>query len=91
MVIAALMLQMSIGLTFFACELGQRITNAFDNVDEALNELDWYLFPIGVKKMLAMIMGNTQEIVALKCFGSMVCGRDVFKNVSVMKIFSVFI
>lgn len=35
------MLQMSIGLAFYTCELGQRITNAFGILDETLGELDW--------------------------------------------------
>lgn len=78
---AVLMCQMSIGLAFFTCELGQRITNAFDGVDEELTQLDWYRLPIKVKKMLPMIIINAQEIVALKCFGSTLCGRESFKNV----------
>lgn len=36
------MLQMSIGLAFYTCELGQRITNAFSILDETLGELDWW-------------------------------------------------
>lgn len=73
---------MSVGLAFYACELGQRITNAFSSLDEALNELDWYSLPIEIKKILPTIMISTQETVALNCFGSILCGREVFKSVS---------
>lgn len=81
--IAISILQMSLGLAFLCCELGQRITNAFDDIDEVLLvELNWYLFPIEIKKILPTILINTQEVVALHCFGSIVCGRESFKDVS---------
>lgn len=81
--VAILQIKWSIGLAFFACELGQRITNAFADIDEVLLiELNWYSLPFPTKKMLPIIMSNTQRIVELKCFGSIVCGRDVFKKVS---------
>lgn len=80
--IGFLQTEWSIGLASLPSELGQRITDAFDNIDEVLNELDWYLLPIDTKKILPLILINTQDIVALKCFGSILCGREAFKNVS---------
>lgn len=74
---------MSMGLSFLACELGQRITNAFDDIDDVLRiELNWYSLPNKVRKMLPIILINTQEVVALHCFGSILCSRESFSNVS---------
>lgn len=70
-------------LVFVACELGHRITDAFDRIDFTIDQLDWYLFPIEVKRVLPMIIVSAQQPVSVGCFGSIVCIRDVFKNVSI--------
>lgn len=67
---------------FFAfVELGQRITNAFDDIDETIGQFDWYLFPIGVQKMLPTILIHAQKPVTLDCFGKISCLRESFKKV----------
>lgn len=68
-------------LLFIACELSHRMTCAFDEINLTIEKLNWYLFPIEVKRMLPMIIATAQEPVALECFGSISCTRDVLKNV----------
>lgn len=70
---------------FIACELGQRLSDAFDKIDVNMNHFDWYLFPIEIKRMLPTIYSYAQQPVLLECFGSIVCSREVFKNVSILK------
>lgn len=72
----------SSGLAFIPCELGERVTGAFLEICDGISVLDWYAFPIEIQKTLPIIMINAQEPVALECFGSISCGRDIFKAVS---------
>lgn len=68
---------------FIACEIGQRISDTFDQISFSIDQFAWYLFPIQIKRILPMIMENSQESVSLACFGSIVCTREVFKNVGI--------
>lgn len=72
-----------LALVMFACEIGQRMSDAFEEIDITMERFDWYLFPIEVKRMLPVIMENAQEPVTLECFGSIGCTRDVFKKVGI--------
>lgn len=68
-------------LVFIACELGQRLGDALEEIDTTVERFDWYLFPIEIKRMLPMIIANAQNAVKLECFGSIHCTRELFKNV----------
>ena len=70
------------GTIFLACELGQRISNAFEEIENVTGQCDWYLFPDEVKRMLPTILINVQHPVKLQCFGSFACCRNAFKMVS---------
>lgn len=62
---------------------GQRLTDEFDEIKLTIDKFKWYLLPIEIKRMLPMIKANAQEPVPLECFGSIVCIREVFKNVGI--------
>lgn len=79
--ISLVQLGWSSSLTFIPCELSERICLAFENVYETIIELDWYVFPIGMQKMLSIVLIISQDPIALRCFGSIYCGREVFKKV----------
>lgn len=70
-------------LVFITCELSQRLGNAFDEIDFIVDQFDWYLFPIEMKRLLPLIMSISQQPVSLECFGSIMCTREVFKNVRI--------
>lgn len=70
-------------MLFFSCEIGQRFTNAFDEIDDATIQLDWYLLPMNVKCALPIIMLATQKGMMIECFGSTVCNRETLKRVSI--------
>lgn len=71
----------ALSTVFFACELGQRIIGVFKAIEFALEQSDWYLFPIETQRILSIITASAQEAVTLECFGSIACTRIVFKNV----------
>lgn len=79
--IAALDMCNSFGNTFVFCELGQRTTNAFEDIDDIICQFDWYLFPIELKRMLPMFVNVAQQPVEIACFGSFKCSRETFKKV----------
>ena len=73
-------------LIFIACELSQRISDAFNQFDEIIIQYKWYLFSNELKQILPMIMINTQKPFTMECFGSISCCRDVFKRVRQFKL-----
>lgn len=66
---------------FIACELGERACELFFSVDETLDEIDWYLYPIEMKRMLPIIMIVTQKPIYVELFGSITASRETFKRV----------
>lgn len=77
----------SLALVFVACELGQRMGDAFEEIDYTIEQLDWYLFPMEIQRMLPMIIAIAQPPVLLECWGNIACTRDVFKHVCI-KLFN---
>lgn len=73
------------GTLFFCCEIGQRGTNLFEEIDDKIAQIDWYLFPNDMKVTLLIIIMTAQQPVDIECFGSFSCKREVFKKVSKKK------
>lgn len=57
------------GSVFLACEVGQRFSNLFEDVNDQLDRLNWYLFPMKIQQMLPTILINAQEEVVIGYFG----------------------
>lgn len=74
------------GLTFITCELGQRITNAFEESSDILNQFHWYLFTPEIQQMLPMIMQFAQKPTVFYCFGSKASVRETFKSVRIKHV-----
>lgn len=70
------------GLVFTVCELCQRISKSFLKINAIVDQLNWYLFPKNVQKMMLIISIMVQQSVDVECFGSIACNRDTFKRVS---------
>lgn len=74
------------GIVFVVCELSQRASNAFEEIDYKIGAIDWYLLPESLKRMLPTIISNLHRPVVLKCFGSTLCSREAFKMVNFLQI-----
>lgn len=74
----------AINSNFAACELGQKFSNAFSDIDNSIGQLDWYLFPFEIQKMLPMIMSYAQQSLVVQFFGSLACSREQFKKVGLV-------
>lgn len=73
---------LAFGTLAMACELCQRIENAFAQIDDAIGQFDWYLFPIEIQRILPTIIVMAQQPVTVECFGSASCNREQFKKAS---------
>lgn len=69
-------------LVFVACEMLQRFSNAFGEIDGEIEQLNWYLLPVDIQRILPTIKLYTQQAVAIEFFGSMSCCREQFQKVS---------
>lgn len=74
------------GAVFIICELCQRMNNHYDDVDDMMGQLKWYLFPAKVQQILPMIIASVHEEVSVECFGSIACNRETFKRVNLILI-----
>lgn len=73
----------AVSMVYAACELGQRFSKLFSEVDDVVGRhLDWYLLPIEIKRMLSIIIINSQRPCVIEFFGSFSCSREQFKKVS---------
>lgn len=71
----------SFALIFIACELGERASLAFKEIDYTVGKFDLYSFPANVKKMLPIFLIVVQEPFNFVVFGSITCSRESFKKV----------
>lgn len=69
-------------IIFLFCELGERIICKSEEGYNDLMQTKWYLAPLSLKKILPIVMCGIQEPFQLSGIGSIVCTREIFKNVS---------
>lgn len=63
-------------------KLEQRFSDSISEMDEVITQYDWYLFPYKVRRILPMVMQNTQKPIIIKCFGDVLCARIQMQKVS---------
>lgn len=65
------------------CELGQQTTNACgDEIDDIFAQIDWYLYPAEVKRILPTAIQYIQQPIGIKFFGSLTATHEQFLRVS---------
>lgn len=62
-------------------KIGQRFSNAYEEIDDVIDQMDWNYLQLEMQQMMPIIIVNTQQPAFIKCFGSMVCSRETFKKV----------
>lgn len=67
------------------CEIGQRVTNAFEPIEDTFKEFDWYSFPMRIQRKLPIIWSLAQKPITLNCFGGISCNRESFKMVNLFE------
>lgn len=67
--------------TFSVCELCQRMTDKFSHVNDALCNIDWYLLPKEMQKMLPIVIMFAQEPFNFEIFGTISSNCELFEKV----------
>lgn len=68
-------------LLFILCELGERLPIGFEEIGNEINNMNWYLFPIKIQRMIPTMQIMAQQDVQLMAFGNLPCSRETFKRV----------
>lgn len=66
---------------FMFYDFAENVTAGFEELKDAIFDVDWYTFPIGIQRMFPMIIISTKKLVVLKGFGNIPCTRKAFKTV----------
>lgn len=79
---APVLLCSSLALGFIPCEFGKRITDAFIEINDSMDQFDWHIPTVEYVKMLMIILVTIQQPVEIACMGSIMCNRATFTKVS---------
>lgn len=69
-------------IILMSCEFGQKLTNAFDQIDYEFCRFNWYKLPFDMWQMLPILIAASQKSIGLCVFGSISCEREDFKKVN---------
>lgn len=84
MILVVLLCEMTWAFAFvyIICEFGQRVSNAYIEIEDEIGQLDWYLLSMEIQKILPTLMIVTQKTVGLDVFGNISADREDFQKVS---------
>lgn len=80
----------SFALVFIFCELGERVSTGFTEISDVINQFEWYLFPIGIRQTLPIVICYVQKPVVIHGIGNIACVRLMFEKVSVINSVCIF-
>lgn len=69
-------------LNFMACELGQWVTIAYEQLEDVLCACNWYALPVGAQRVYFIFLVDIQIPINIRSYGDIECSRDLFKRVS---------
>lgn len=64
------------------CHFGEIVSSRFDEIDNAMFQSEWYLFPNRIQRVLPLVISGTQQPVIIRGFGNLLLTDDSFKRVS---------
>lgn len=73
-------------LVFVACETCEHFSGVYDTIYEKVIDLDWYRLPLEMQQTLVIVMIESQKPLPIQFFGSITCGRELFKQASTISI-----
>lgn len=72
-------------MVYLVSELGQQISNTYEDIEDIIGQFGWYLLPQKIMQIFPIILINSQEPATVQCIGSISCDRDVAKKVNLAK------
>lgn len=70
-------------LVFIYCDLGERISDGFNELYDVICMLKWHKYPIEIQRMLIDILIVTQQPVVIQGFGNVYCTRNACQKVCI--------
>lgn len=66
---------------YLYCHFGDQVTQRFEDVGDAVYQIDWYALPLDMQKNLPMVIALTQKRIFVRGFADTRSTREVFKKV----------
>lgn len=88
-VVTVMKMLYSFGLICVYCEMCEEITSGFEEVADAIYQLDWYTYPLDIQRMLPLVLNYAQQPVQTIAFGNIPCTRETFKKVNHMDTYQI--
>lgn len=82
-----LIMCLSFVIIYGVCEFGEKMTGAFEEINDAYDRFAWTVFPHDVQTLMPILIMAAQKPIELRVFGSISCGRITFRNVSEIFLF----
>lgn len=80
---SAISISVLIPTLYMFCHFGSQVTHRFEDVADAIYQLEWYRLPLDSQKHLPMMLAMAQKKIYLRAFGRNIhCSRGVFAKVN---------
>lgn len=71
---------------FLFCHFGGQITQQFEEIGDAVYQLEWYRLPLDMKNVLQVVIALAQKRIYMRGYGDTRTTHSVFKKVRVVKV-----
>lgn len=68
-------------MIFAFCEMGELVSNQFNEFEMTLGQCKWYLFSLNLQRMCIIVLANAGQPTTVHGFGNIVCTRESMKKV----------
>lgn len=70
-------------LLFVSCELGNRMSNEFEYINDQIHQFDWHMLSLETQQLLPIITMSVDQPIGIPCIGSIMCNLNTFKTVRI--------
>lgn len=63
------------------CEMGEKVTNQFNEFGEELGQCNWHLFSMKLQRIYIIALANADQPTTIHGLGHIVCVRESMKKV----------
>lgn len=72
------------------CEICQRINLVYEKCYDMIGQIEWYLYPVEIQRLLPLIIMVAQRPIQIVYFGSGTCDRELIKKVPACSLFPIY-
>ena len=69
-------------MNFVFGEIGERVTDQFEQFGDEVGRCDWNELPIEMQRMYLIFLSDTQQPKQIQSYGGITCTREQFKAVN---------